>query len=214
MATRSYFQTYTKRPAPGSEAQVLATLTYRDRWRLLEGASRVLDIGFGSGGFADAAPAGTEVVGLDADPAAVDARPDIGHLGSAEELPFESGSFDAVHAAHVIEHLDAPRRMVDECARVLRPGGRILIATPDIERTGFRFWVDHTHVTPFTRESLSRLLFMSGFDVLDIHHGLSPQTRAEEALGRLGMSLEQRYALRRRLGQRLGREIVALARLA
>lgn len=44
--------------------------------------------------------------------------------------------FDHVLAEHVIEHveLDAGRRMLAECARVLRPGGRVRVSTPDLTR--------------------------------------------------------------------------------
>jgi SAM-dependent methyltransferase len=207
-----YFDCYTKRPT--GETRRFAELTYRDRWRLLAGAQRVLDIGFGGGGFIDAAPPGVIVRGVDKDQAAVASRPGVATLGDAENLPFQDGEFDAVHAAHVIEHLWHPERLVGECARVLEPGGRLIVATPDIERYGFRFWVDHTHVRPFTTASLAAMLRMYGFRVERCHHGLFHETRAELLITRaLRVSVERRYSFRAWLGKRFGGEVVMLGRL-
>jgi SAM-dependent methyltransferase len=208
----SYFDCYTKNPT--GDAQAIAALVYRSRWRLLEGASEVLDVGFGAGGFLDAAPPGTDARGVDSDPEAVARKADAAVLGSAEDLPFPDNTFDGVHAAHVIEHLQSPERLVEESARVLRAGGRLLVVTPDIERCGFDFWADHTHRQPFTRRSIERLLTMSGFDIVHLGHGLARQTRLEEfAAHRLGLSVPRRFALRAALGRHLGAELVAVGRL-
>lgn len=45
-------------------------------------------------------------------------------------FPFEAQRFDVVFASHVIEHLPEPANAVKECARVLKHGGLLLIATP------------------------------------------------------------------------------------
>jgi predicted SAM-dependent methyltransferase len=57
-------------------------------------------------------------------------------LDAEQRFPFADGTFDYVHAEHMIEHLsyDSARSMLSECARVLRRGGRIRIATPDLSR--------------------------------------------------------------------------------
>lgn len=49
--------------------------------------------------------------------------------GNLEALPFDDGSFDLVVCAQVIEHLLAPERGVSELARVLQPGGTLLLTT-------------------------------------------------------------------------------------
>jgi SAM-dependent methyltransferase len=50
-----------------------------------------------------------------------------------ERIPYADGTFDVVVATEVIEHLDNPQRLISEAARVLAPGGRVLITTPNPE---------------------------------------------------------------------------------
>jgi SAM-dependent methyltransferase len=105
--------------------------------------ARVLDIGCGPGDttrqikslFPDA-----DVVGVDRNPAFVDhARmrtpPAYSGLsfgvGDASELSFAAGSFDLVFCRFVLMHLADPSRAVAEFARVLRPGGKVIVIEPD-----------------------------------------------------------------------------------
>jgi predicted SAM-dependent methyltransferase len=63
-------------------------------------------------------------------------RGDIVYLDLSRPFPFPDGSFDLVYSEHVIEHVDYPDGLqsLRESHRVLRPGGRIRIATPSLER--------------------------------------------------------------------------------
>ena len=51
-------------------------------------------------------------------------------------LPFPDGTFDAVYHSHVLEHLtpEQGQHLLQECLRVLRPGGRLRVVVPDLER--------------------------------------------------------------------------------
>jgi SAM-dependent methyltransferase len=50
---------------------------------------------------------------------------------SAQAIPWPSASFDAVVADSLLEHLADPRAALRECARVLRPGGRLILWSPN-----------------------------------------------------------------------------------
>jgi SAM-dependent methyltransferase len=60
----------------------------------------------------------------------------VEYLDATQPFPIPPASFDFVYSEHQIEHipLDAGERMLAECFRVLRPGGVVRIATPDLQR--------------------------------------------------------------------------------
>lgn len=63
------------------------------------------------------------------------------HVADALMLPFRDESFDLAVSYDVIEHVTEPRRFVSEMARVLKPGGRLLIYTPSrIDRWTWHWW--------------------------------------------------------------------------
>lgn len=54
-------------------------------------------------------------------------------LGRGETMPFPAESFDAVVALWSLNHAFSPRMVVDECHRVLKPAGRLLLVLEDVE---------------------------------------------------------------------------------
>jgi SAM-dependent methyltransferase len=74
----------------------------------------------------------------------------------AGDLPYGTGSFDAVLMADVIEHLEEPERALDEVRRVLAPGGVLLLSTPFRQRD-FR-WDERYHVHEYDDGELRDLL--------------------------------------------------------
>jgi len=52
--------------------------------------------------------------------------------GTLDQAAFPGESFDVVHASHVIEHVNSPAAFLAEAGRVLKPGGTIIITTPNI----------------------------------------------------------------------------------
>ncbi|HVO35566.1 MAG TPA: class I SAM-dependent methyltransferase [Gemmatimonadales bacterium] len=140
----------------------------------------LLDVGCGGGAFLDRMRAlGWRVLGVDSEPRAVEfARTHRGLdvvAGTLEEQRFSDGRFDAVTASHVVEHVHNPRSFLRECARVTRPGGRVVLVTPNIESLGRRrlggSWIGldpprHLHL--FSRATLSRLAEQAGLEVRSV----------------------------------------------
>lgn len=75
-------------------------------------------------------------------------------------LPFPDGIGDYVYHEHVIEHLDRPagRKLLEECFRVLRPGGKIRVTAPDLDFL-WKIMRDPTDLTrQYVKENVARWL--------------------------------------------------------
>jgi SAM-dependent methyltransferase len=140
---------------------------------------RLLDVGCGSGAFlAQMADLGWRTQGIDPDPAAVAGARQAGlnvTQGTLADLDPEehAGAFDAITLSHVIEHLHDPAGDLRRINLLLRPGGLLWIATPNLEALGLRRfgrdWLGldpPRHLVLFTRASLKGLLRGAGFEPL------------------------------------------------
>ena len=124
----------------------------------------VLDAGVGEGyGAALLASTAASVVGVDIEPDVIEhaaaTYPSVRfQTADLVALPFPAASFDAVVSFQVIEHLQRPREFVSECARVLRPGGRLILSTPNrltFSPTGIR---NPFHTVEFAAAELRTVL--------------------------------------------------------
>jgi len=96
----------------------------------------VLDVGCGAGvDLARFARGGAEVTGVDVSQSAIDlARTNFEQqrlrgrfeVANGEQLPFADNTFDLVFAHGVVQYTAQPQRLVDECRRVLKPGGEAI----------------------------------------------------------------------------------------
>jgi ubiquinone/menaquinone biosynthesis C-methylase UbiE len=156
------------------------------RGRVVAGDT-VLDLGCGAGEFsaellqAGAAPIAVDVAGE----ALRRARERVPGLDArlwrpGEPLPVEDASIDVVWAGEVIEHVVDVAPWLSEVRRVLRPGGTLLVTTPDHgpgtllalalspRRFAAHFEPRSDHVRFFSRRTLRALLDDLGFDVAEM----------------------------------------------
>jgi len=78
------------------------------------------------------------------------------HRGSVTECPFEDGSFDAIVAYQIIEHLGSSDAyaMLSEISRLLKEGGVAYITSPMPSRV----WSTFTHIRPYPPEAIQKIL--------------------------------------------------------
>ncbi len=140
---------------------------------------RLLDIGCGGGKWlAKMRGLGWEVRGVDfdAEAVAVAAHRGLGvDHGSLEAVGYPGGSFDAITLNHVIEHLPDPVSTIEECRRLLKPGGHLVMVTPNSASLGHRLFKGvwrglepprHLHL--FCLDSMRAGLKRAGFGHFDV----------------------------------------------
>ena len=155
---KSYIKEFSERP------QYLSERLYFERFH---GASHgpILEIGCSVGHHTQFG--GDRKIGIDFDIEALRIARGKGftvaNTDVQQGLPFKDGSFTSIDCQHVIEHVENPLFLIKECHRVLKPAGRAVIVTPNVQSIGFKFYADYTHIRPFTKTSLERVAYDAGF---------------------------------------------------
>jgi len=134
-------------------------------------------------------------------------------VARSEALPFKAGAFDLVSFMEVIEHTQSPAASLDETSRVLRPGGRLVVTTPNYpmkrlfdlraavrQRSWARLKDDPTHISPLSAGRFERLL-LPRFARVHLEGTAIPGEGHVHWLGRLRES---------RIGLRLSNKLFAL----
>jgi 2-polyprenyl-3-methyl-5-hydroxy-6-metoxy-1,4-benzoquinol methylase len=135
---------------------------------------RLLDVGCSCGYFMEvAASRGFDVQGVEFSRSAIAAasatlRPRI-FEGTLDDMPL-NGMFDVVSAFDLIEHVQDPRALLRRCAAVLRPGGALIISTPDaghflryVMRSRWPMLQPMQHLFLFSKRALAAALRAEGF---------------------------------------------------
>jgi len=131
----------------------------------MEGGYRLLDVGCGRGDLVRTfGSLGLIASGLDRErsQAHVDIHIRYGDIES-EPFPFDDEIFDVVFSKSLIEHLFDPTNFMKECFRILKPGGRIILMTPDWNSQAKIFFDDYTHRQPYNVTAVRDILKIFGF---------------------------------------------------
>lgn len=150
------------------------------RWLPAWQRGRLLDVGCGNGGFLTRMrDLGWDVAGVEPDPVAGGLARDYSGLdvvvGTLHEASFPAASFDVITMSHVIEHVPDPGQTIRQCRRLLAPGGRLLMVTPNTRCLARRWfgpswmgWSTPQHLMLFTPELLNRLTQEAGLHVVQV----------------------------------------------
>lgn len=143
---------------------------------------QILDVGCGSGALLGMLGAkGFQVTGLDFSPeASAIALREHGVrvvVGSLAEARFADRSFDVVTLFHVMEHVPDPAPVLAEVARILKPGGRLIVQVPNIDSLQFRWFGARwygldvpRHLIDYSLRSIVGAIERCGFRPIRIRH--------------------------------------------
>jgi len=106
----------------------------------------------------------------------LDVSRDLASLGTS--------SFDAVLASNILEHFEpgVASSVVEDVARLLKPGGRLLIVQPNFRFAAKRYFDDYTHRSVFTDVSLPNLLRAHGFRIDHVQPRFLPYSMRDSRL--------------------------------
>ena len=132
-----------------------STLRARRLTRNLPEACNILDVGCGDGSLlGHLARTGAHTLhGIELPGAAAERAVRVPglhlHLGTLSSVALPANSFDLITLVHVVEHLPAPREALDRLAELLKPGGRLFLAFPNIASWQARWFGGHWfHLDP------------------------------------------------------------------
>ncbi len=166
--------------------EYLKTYNYKTMRKLIELAgtgNKILDVGCGDGFIGRILmDNGNDVIGIDIHDSQIRESRKKGVKvikARVQKLPFKDETFDIVVMAEVIEHFLETEIALREIRRVLKPGGRVIITTPNFASFRDRILVlfgklqafsQHSdHVKFFNKERLSRVLHKCGFKVTKVY---------------------------------------------
>jgi 2-polyprenyl-3-methyl-5-hydroxy-6-metoxy-1,4-benzoquinol methylase len=175
-------------------------------WLPATPGGKVLEIGCGNGNLLNhLATLGWQVQGIEPDRKAAEIaihRNLPVMCGELSEHSFAPQSFDAIIMSHVIEHIADPIPLLQECLQLLKPGGRLVMLTPNLNALGHRWfgrnWLHMDpprHLNLFTQESITAACKMAG------GINISCKTTIRDANWTLGGSLALSCNGRYRIGE-------------
>ena len=80
-----------------------------------------------------------------------------------DKIPFDNNRFDYIFSKSLFEHILRADNAIEECYRVLKPNGKIIIIVPEWLSQMKHYWDDYTHLHPWTYKSLKDLLMIYNF---------------------------------------------------
>lgn len=187
---RSWMQRNSIEAADYDERAFYSIIPFQRLWQrkryevvteMLESRELILDIGCGSSKILEAVPNG---IGVDLNFEKLRYRKLLGVgllQADVRGLPFKDRSVDEILCSELIEHVPKTGRPLEELERILKPGGVLILGTPDYGRASWR-WTEaiykrvmpqgygDEHIGHYTKDELLQTLKGMGFRILDVRY--------------------------------------------
>lgn len=157
---------------------------------------KVLDFGCGLGWLLSEISEKWEKHGLEISKVAAKHASQFAKVFCGDFSEYRENEFDVIVLNHVIEHIRNPKQIVDFIDRALKPGGTLIVATPNFDSAAarkygnaYRLLHDPTHITLFSEDSLRRFLRANAFLIFRVEYPFfeTPWATRENLLSMLSM---------------------------
>jgi len=95
------------------------------------------------------------------------------------DVKLPESTFDIITTSHVIEHVTDPVAVIKRLGQLLKPGGLLFIAVPDVDSLGcsifgkrWHYYLPDEHLYLFNERSINRAVISAGLNCLDVKHYL------------------------------------------
>ena len=138
---------------------------------------KILDIGCGHGWLLSTLNNKWKKFGLDVSKFALKSASKYAEIFLGDIKDFNKEKFDFISALHIIEHHSKPERLIKKIYKILKPGGTLILETPDFDSAAarrfgnnFRMLKDKTHISLFSQDSLIRFIRDNKFKIFQINY--------------------------------------------
>lgn len=141
---------------------------------------RLLEVGCGAGDYlVEMRNIGWDVQGVEIDPAACKFA-NVNNLlavheGTLFSAEYPEHAFDAIVLNHVLEHVHTPVLLLQECHRIVKPGGYLVVVTPNVESWGHTKFKENwrgleppRHIHIFSTKTMKKLGELAGFKKVSV----------------------------------------------
>lgn len=168
----SLIYSYERRPVSNYPIKLAKEIIKRNN---IKPKSKLLDVGCGRGDLLKAFKKNEMIVeGADLSEESINILSPIKvHQKNLEKeiIDGKSGYYDVIISKSLIEHLNSPLKFIENCKSLLKDDGCLIILTPSWYHHSFGpFYLDYTHVTPFTLHSLRDIGKLAGFSSVKVEY--------------------------------------------
>jgi 2-polyprenyl-3-methyl-5-hydroxy-6-metoxy-1,4-benzoquinol methylase len=140
----------------------------------------ILDIGCGTGLYFEGLKGNFKLFGIELSQRAAEyTKKEFGacvNMCEIEEVDYKKDFFDVINMTYVIEHVSNPKGIINKIYRWLKPGGMLLVSSPNWGSIASRFYgeffrlnLPHQHILLWEEKTLKMFLNEAGFEVNNIY---------------------------------------------
>ncbi len=136
---------------------------YQEHFKEIKG--KILDVGCTTGWFTKLNL--KQIQGIDNDKQAIrfckQRKMNVKYMDVEKKLKYKNNTFNGIFVGYLIEHIKDSKHLLNETYRILKPKGKLIVITENWKKTYKDFYDDPTHMKPYTKISLEKVVYESKY---------------------------------------------------